>query len=76
MVEITGYLKSRGKLSYSIFFENSNTGWAVGDTGTVLKTTDGGNEWNDQTSGTTKVFINLFPNTVSWNAGWKCRNNS
>jgi len=37
----------------SVHFEDSNNGWAVGDSGIILKTTDLGNSWNVQSSGTT-----------------------
>ena len=30
----------------SVCFEDANTGFAVGDSGTMLKTTDGGNNWD------------------------------
>ena len=38
-----------------IFFIDSQTGWAVGDTGTILNTTDGGTTWN-QTQPTDGLF--------------------
>jgi photosystem II stability/assembly factor-like uncharacterized protein len=37
----------------SVYFTDSNTGWAVGDAGTILRTTDGGNRWISQSSGAT-----------------------
>jgi photosystem II stability/assembly factor-like uncharacterized protein len=40
----------------SVYFVNNNTGWAVGDSGTILKTTNGGEEWFKQTSNT---YLNL-----------------
>ncbi|MBK8983762.1 MAG: hypothetical protein IPM38_15945 [Ignavibacteria bacterium] len=30
---------------YDVEFYNRNTGWAVGDGGTILKTTNGGTNW-------------------------------
>ena len=36
----------------AVSFVNSSTGWAVGIGGTILKTTDGGNTWAAQVSGT------------------------
>lgn len=38
----------------SVHFTDVNTGYAVGDSGTILKTTDGGEQWNSQNSGTIK----------------------
>ena len=34
---------------------NANTGTLVGDYGTIVRTTDGGNNWTIQSSGTTKL---------------------
>ncbi len=36
-----------------VYFLNSNTGWAVGDNGTILFTSNGGVTWSTQTSGVT-----------------------
>jgi len=35
----------------SVYFNNASTGWAVGDSGTILKTTDSGKNWQRQISG-------------------------
>ncbi len=41
---------------------DATTGYAVGDNGTILKTTDGGANWTAQTSGTTNNFFSVsFP---------------
>lgn len=37
----------------SIFFLNENIGWVVGNSGAMLKTTDGGNSWESKASGVT-----------------------
>src|SRR5258707_9438478 len=37
----------------AVSFVDANTGTAVGDYGTILRTTDGGATWTLQTSGTT-----------------------
>lgn len=39
----------QGNALYSLAFEDGQTGLAVGDRGTVLRTTDRGQTWNDQT---------------------------
>jgi len=47
----------------SVFFTNANTGFAVGDSGTILKTTDGGGDWIVQNSGTIENLYSVnFPN--------------
>jgi photosystem II stability/assembly factor-like uncharacterized protein len=36
----------------SVYFTDANTGYAVGDSGTIIKTNDGGDNWGIQSSGT------------------------
>lgn len=45
---------------YSAFFSDGNTGYLVGDAGTVLKTTDGGNSFLSLSSGTTKAMLSVY----------------
>ncbi|UCD56149.1 MAG: hypothetical protein JSV16_09930, partial [Candidatus Hydrogenedentota bacterium] len=42
----------QGNTLRSVCFADANTGTAVGDCGTILRTTDGGATWVSQTSGT------------------------
>jgi photosystem II stability/assembly factor-like uncharacterized protein len=44
----------------AVFFLNANTGWAVGDGGVILYTTNGGTNWTAQTSGTTNNLREVF----------------
>jgi photosystem II stability/assembly factor-like uncharacterized protein len=41
----------------SVYFSDLGTGYAVGDNGTILNTTDGGATWNSQSSGTDQELI-------------------
>ena len=41
----------------NVKFISTTVGWAVGDYGTIIKTTDGGTNWTPQTSGTTNFFM-------------------
>ena len=43
----------------SVHFEDSNIGWAVGDSGIILHTTNGGQEWIIQISGTTTSLSDI-----------------
>ncbi len=57
-----------------VSFVDANTGTAVGDFGTILRTTDGGATWTPQTSGTTNSlrglsFVNANTGTVVSNYG-------
>jgi len=44
----------------SVFFPDNNTGYAVGGSGTILKTTDGGTYWTTQSSGTTNDLRSVY----------------
>jgi len=37
---------------YSVFFIDENTGWTCGDSGKIIKTTNGGQDWLEQNSNT------------------------
>ena len=43
----------------AVYFENSQTGWSVGDSGKIIKTTNGGTNWFLLISGTTKNLKSL-----------------
>jgi photosystem II stability/assembly factor-like uncharacterized protein len=48
---------------------DENTLWVVGSSGTIRKSIDGGDNWTDQTSGTTtETFVDVF--FVDANTGW------
>jgi photosystem II stability/assembly factor-like uncharacterized protein len=47
---------------YDIKFINENTGWSCGDNGTILKTTNGGNNWILQsTEAVGKYLFSIYP---------------
>ena len=49
-------------------------GWTVGNSGVILKTTDGGTTWVAQTSGTTKILEQVF--FIDANTGWIAGHNN
>lgn len=51
-----------------LHFISENTGWVVGQSGLILKTTNGGNSWVQQSSNTSTDLITVF----FWNdqLGW------
>jgi len=55
----------------SIYFTTSSVGWAAGDSGTIIKTSDGGATWSQQTSGTTNNLncIRFVDSNTGWAAG-------
>ena len=52
----------------SIYFTDMNTGWAVSSGGTIIKTTDGGANWESQYSGTNEFLLSVHFNDS--NTGW------
>ena len=51
-----------------VFFTDNQTGWAVGDAGIIVSTTDGGQNWTSQTSGTSEKLRAVF--FIDENTGW------
>jgi len=52
----------------SVHFVDNVHGWAVGDSGTILATDDGGTTWRRQTSGTSRVLHSVHFSDA--NRGW------
>jgi photosystem II stability/assembly factor-like uncharacterized protein len=44
----------------SVYFTDVNTGYVVGENGTILKTIDGGSNWNAQNSGTANMLNSVY----------------
>jgi photosystem II stability/assembly factor-like uncharacterized protein len=49
-----------GNTLSSVWFTNANTGYAVGDAGTIIKTNNGGSNWTIGTSGTNYHLTSVF----------------
>jgi photosystem II stability/assembly factor-like uncharacterized protein len=49
-------------------FVDANTGWAVGDSGTIIYTTNAGADWMQQASGTNLNIVDI--SFVNANTGW------
>ncbi|MFZ4740153.1 MAG: YCF48-related protein [Bacteroidales bacterium] len=45
---------------YSVYFTDVNTGYAVGNSGKIVKTTNAGNAWTALTSGTAQVLWSVY----------------
>jgi photosystem II stability/assembly factor-like uncharacterized protein len=52
----------------SVWFSEPTIGFAVGNGGTIIKTTDGGGFWSNRPSGTSKSLSEVF--FISPNVGW------
>ena len=50
----------QGNHLYDVSFTDANTGTAVGDAGTILRTTNGGALWTSQPSGTTNQLFGVY----------------
>jgi len=61
---------STGELN-AVTFVNTNTGWAVGDDGAILHTTNGGTLWSQQESGATRDLqaVQFLSPTTGWIVG-------
>lgn len=57
---LPGSNTNRPQYFSSVYCMDVNTCLAVGDSGTILKTTDAGNTWFNQVSGTTKRLNSVF----------------
>jgi photosystem II stability/assembly factor-like uncharacterized protein len=53
---------------YDLEFVSADTGWVVGQGGTILKTTDGGTNWIQQNSNTTKNLYSV--SFIDHQNGW------
>jgi photosystem II stability/assembly factor-like uncharacterized protein len=52
--------KPQGNTFYSVTFIDSETGWAAGSHGTIMKTMDGGKTWIAQESNSTATLTSIF----------------
>ncbi len=55
-----------------VFFTDRETGWIVGDQGTILKTVDGGGNWSQQASPTDQWFnaVYFVDSLTGWITGY------
>jgi photosystem II stability/assembly factor-like uncharacterized protein len=58
----------------SVFFIDEYTGWACGNGGIVLKTTDGGTNWLQLSSGTSNDLYTIY--FEDYNMGWTAGENA
>jgi len=56
----------------SVYFTDSLYGWAVGDTGTIIHTQDGGDSWVEQDAGTDNNVVHVFflDRQSGWASSW------
>jgi photosystem II stability/assembly factor-like uncharacterized protein len=61
----------QGNPLFDVQFTDTQTGWAVGGNGTIIKTTNGGSEWIAQNSGTSTWLNAVFflNSQTGWVAG-------
>lgn len=75
LVSSVDHADSKYKNFLSITFSDSATGWVVGDSGIILKTTDSGYTWQRQPSPTTDDLIEIHFRSpyFGWTSGENCR---
>ena len=56
---------------YSIHFTDNQTGWAVGEYGTILVTTNGGLDWSSQSSGAVRIYIRSISQIIKLAGLWE-----
>lgn len=56
-----------------VFFVDNNTGWIAGDLGLILNTTDNGQRWTEQYTGTFDNIFNIFflNERLGWALTWQ-----
>lgn len=54
-----------------VYFVDANTGWIVGTSGKIMKTTDGGESWTAQTSGVSDILqgVHFYDSSTGWAVG-------
>src|SRR3990172_1852344 len=62
----------QGNSLTAVTFIDANIGFSVGYTGTILRTTDGGNTWESQSSGTINHLcgISFTDSNIGTTVGW------
>lgn len=63
----------QGNALYTVYFADEQTGWTVGNKGTILKTADGGQTWATQVSGTGSHLIGVVfaaDKQTGWASGY------
>ena len=57
----------------SVYFTDSQTGWAVGEFGVILQTTNGGINWSGQMSEPlcTLGCVYFYDDQIGWAVGYK-----
>jgi photosystem II stability/assembly factor-like uncharacterized protein len=56
----------------SVYFVDSLYGWAVGDSGTIIHTNNGGTDWSFQNSKTENKIVDVFflNRDLGWASSW------
>lgn len=62
----------QGNTLFDVHFVDAQTGWVVGDAGTILKTDNGGEMWTPQSSGTSERLysVQFTDSQTGWAVGF------
>jgi photosystem II stability/assembly factor-like uncharacterized protein len=67
-IEFPNQVSNTTDTLFGVYFYDENLGWAVGDSGTILKTINGGDDWVVVTSGTSERLYSVHFDDE--NNGW------
>ena len=85
-VAVTAHLNAQGswekidsptnQFLKSVYFADSLYGWVVGDSGTIIHTSNGGTDWNFQDSNTKNEIVDVFflNRDLGWASAWNSSN--
>ena len=54
------FIRNRYGVFHTVYFQNATIGYCVGPSGTMIKTTDAGQLWNQLNTGTTQLITDVY----------------
>ena len=54
------FIRNRYGVFHTVYFQNAATGYCVGPSGTMIKTDDAGQRWNQLSTGTTQLITDVY----------------
>jgi photosystem II stability/assembly factor-like uncharacterized protein len=54
------FIRNRYGVFHTVYFQNASTGYCVGPSGTMIKTDDAGQRWNQLSTGTTQLIADVY----------------
>jgi len=54
------FIRNRYGVFHTVYFQNATTGYCAGPSGTMIKTDDAGQRWNQLSTGTTQLIADVY----------------